>query len=421
MTGIRCRSTNRSTGASAAKPIGRGSPGGFRTISSAGRSVMLVRKAMIIPEPAICAEFGEAPVRRRQERREPHRGRRRGERQRRARLSCGASQRGAQIAVIVTFCAVAHAELEPEIDAEAHEQHEKRHRDHVQRADQEQAESYRDRQTDDQADGDREDDPQGVQRQPQNDENRKKRHGGVQSRVVLQGRELVVIDRHEPGQADPRLIIASRLRSRAVCAIASVAARPGCERAEIEHRLDLDEAAQLARLRRFAAGEDAPRKACGPAGEHLASRCRLPWSWAGSDRRGSAARIARPSAPSDSARRAPLRLGSAASVPRMGSAWRRPSVSRATSPVGKYNNPFRSKKLPLSGWCTARIRSRRAESAWASLVAARSTSSGVGASTTTRMSGCGKALMYWYARCVHAKSGAKSSLTSVLIAKCRAA
>ena len=54
MTGIRCRSTNRSTGASAAKPIGRGSPGGFRTISSAGSSVMLVRKAMIIPEPAIC-------------------------------------------------------------------------------------------------------------------------------------------------------------------------------------------------------------------------------------------------------------------------------------------------------------------------------------------------------------------------------
>ena len=41
------------------------------------------------------------------------------------------------------------------------------------------------------------------------------------------------------------------------------------ERAEIEHRLDLDEAAQLTRLRRFADGEDAPRKARAPAGEHL--------------------------------------------------------------------------------------------------------------------------------------------------------
>src|SRR3984893_2303744 len=53
-TGNRYRSRNRSTGASDAKPIGRGSAGGFRTISNAGNSVMLIKKAMIIPEPAIC-------------------------------------------------------------------------------------------------------------------------------------------------------------------------------------------------------------------------------------------------------------------------------------------------------------------------------------------------------------------------------
>jgi hypothetical protein len=54
ITGRRCRSINRSTGASAAMPIGRASAGGFKTENSAGRSVILVRKAIIIPEPAIC-------------------------------------------------------------------------------------------------------------------------------------------------------------------------------------------------------------------------------------------------------------------------------------------------------------------------------------------------------------------------------
>lgn len=52
-TAIRCRSRSWSTGASAANPIGRGSAGGFSTQSSAGRSVMLVRNAILMPEPAI--------------------------------------------------------------------------------------------------------------------------------------------------------------------------------------------------------------------------------------------------------------------------------------------------------------------------------------------------------------------------------
>src|SRR5215471_4230221 len=65
--------------------------------------------------------------------------------------------------------------------------------------------------------------------------------------------------------------------------------------------------------------------------------------------------------------------------------------------------------------------SRRAVRASTSLPVACSTSSGVGASTTASMSGCGKDRMYWKARCVHGKSRGKRSLTSVLIAKCRAA
>ena len=51
---IRWRCRNPSTGASAAKPIGCGSPGGWSTVNSAGSSVIDVRKAMIMPQPAIC-------------------------------------------------------------------------------------------------------------------------------------------------------------------------------------------------------------------------------------------------------------------------------------------------------------------------------------------------------------------------------
>ena len=90
--------------------------------------------------------------------------------------------------------------------------------------------------------------------------------------MILEGRKPVVIDRHEPGQAYPRLKITSQvqipdgLRDR-ICGRA-----PRLERTEIEHRLDLDEAAQLLRLRRLAARQDTPRKARGPPGERLAHR-----------------------------------------------------------------------------------------------------------------------------------------------------
>ena len=43
----------------------------------------------------------------------------------------------------------------------------------------------------------------------------------------------------------------------------------GFQRAEIEHRLDLDEAAQLLRFRRFAAGESTPGETCGAAGKRF--------------------------------------------------------------------------------------------------------------------------------------------------------
>ncbi len=50
---IRCRPRKWSTGANAANPIGARSGGGFSTASNAGNNVMLLRKAITIPAPAI--------------------------------------------------------------------------------------------------------------------------------------------------------------------------------------------------------------------------------------------------------------------------------------------------------------------------------------------------------------------------------
>ena len=47
-----------------------------------------------------------------------------------------------------------------------------------------------------------------MQRQPQDDEDGKDRNGSIERRILFEGRKPVIIDRHDPGQADPRLIIA---------------------------------------------------------------------------------------------------------------------------------------------------------------------------------------------------------------------
>ena len=50
---IRCRPRKRSTGANVANPIGARSSGGLSIATKAGNNVMLLRKAMTIPAPAI--------------------------------------------------------------------------------------------------------------------------------------------------------------------------------------------------------------------------------------------------------------------------------------------------------------------------------------------------------------------------------
>ena len=50
-----------------------------------------------------------------------------------------------------------------------------------------------------------------MQREPQDDEDGEDRNGSIERRILLEGRKPVIIDRHDPGQPDPRLIIAGEL------------------------------------------------------------------------------------------------------------------------------------------------------------------------------------------------------------------
>ena len=89
------------------------------------------------------AELGHALVIRRHERQEARRGGERRERQRRAGAAARIQQRLVQVVDLVPLGAIADAELQSEIDAEADEQHREIDRYQVERADHQHAEPPR--------------------------------------------------------------------------------------------------------------------------------------------------------------------------------------------------------------------------------------------------------------------------------------
>ena len=106
------------------------------------------------------------------------------------------------------FGPIAHTELQAEIDAQTDKQHKECDRNHIQRADHQETESRRDRQTGGEIDRDRQDDPLVPQRQPKDDNHRDERHRGRQRCALSYCRELVIVHRHQPGQPHPGLEIA---------------------------------------------------------------------------------------------------------------------------------------------------------------------------------------------------------------------
>ncbi len=78
--------------------------------------------------------------------------------------------------------------------------------------------------------------------------------------MVFEGGEFGVVHRHQAGQPHPRLVLAGEVE--AFCGGVDRFGRgaTGFESLKIEDRLDLDEAAQLPRVRRLAGGQRTPRK-----------------------------------------------------------------------------------------------------------------------------------------------------------------
>ena len=87
--------------------------------------------------------------------------------------------------------------------------------------------------------------------------------------MLFEGGEFGVVHRHQAGQPHPRLVLAGQieaLRGGGDCLGGGAA---GLQRLEIEHRLDLDEAAQLARVRRFAGSQRAPGEMRGTTSQRI--------------------------------------------------------------------------------------------------------------------------------------------------------
>ena len=147
-------------------------------------------------------ELGKAAITGWQEREKSDRGGGRSQRQRFAGFLCRASQCDRQLAEFVPFAAISHAELNAEIDAEAHEQHEERDRNQIEGADHGKPKRGGRGKPDHQAKEHRNDDPHRAERQPKNDQDPQQRRQRVAQRAVADHRKLVIVHRHLAGETD---------------------------------------------------------------------------------------------------------------------------------------------------------------------------------------------------------------------------
>ena len=129
-----------------------------------------------------------------------------------------------------------------------------------------------------------------------------------------------------------------------------------------------------------------------------------------------------PARPVSSAPVRPRIEGSPAMISIRGAADSSWAVVLAISSIGRNSRPFLAKNSPEPSGCTASKFLVSPLSFSASALAAELASSGVGASTTARISfSRSKASSNWMSRLRQSSSGEISVLMSVLMAKCRAA
>src|SRR5262245_49215052 len=168
-------------------------------------------------------------------------------------------QRDMQIVDLMALGAIAHAELDPEIDADPDKQHRESDRDRIERSDQGETHCGRYGKANEDADQHGRDDPGRAQRQPQNADQEGERYEGVERGVLLQRSELLVLDGDRAGEADARAILALELEVGDDLADHPRGRLARLKRREIKDRPDLDNSSQLTLLRWLASRKLAPR------------------------------------------------------------------------------------------------------------------------------------------------------------------
>ena len=113
-------------------------------------------------------------------------------------------QRFQQVVFLVTFRAVADAELDAEIDADPDKKHREGNRDRIQRSDHPQPGGGRHRKAGENADQHRHDDARRAERKPQDANQKAERNDDIELPVFLEGAEFLVLDRNWPVSAPAR-------------------------------------------------------------------------------------------------------------------------------------------------------------------------------------------------------------------------
>jgi hypothetical protein len=171
-------------------------------------------------------------------------------------------QGDAQIVDLVAFGAIAHAELNAEIDADAHEQHCERDRDRIERAHHPQSERRRDGQSHENAEEHRQDDFRRLQRQPKDGQHHDDGAERILECMILEGCKLLVLDRDRAGEAQARVVLPFESDIGGRLANCGGGGLARLERAIVDHRADVDEPAQVARRGRLVVHQLPPGKAC---------------------------------------------------------------------------------------------------------------------------------------------------------------
>ena len=188
-------------------------------------------------------------------------GRCRSQRQRVAGLSRRLDERNVGIGLKVALFAVAHAKLQPEINAKPDKQHGKSHGNQIERMHHRQAQRRRHRQSYRKANQHGGNDFQRMQRHPQDQQHHRKRGKAVEQSFVCDCCKFLVGQRHRTGQphAHPFCLTQAKVAHGAADGGGGRAA--GFQRGKIQHRLNDDKLAQGTWFGLFSGNQFAPGKA----------------------------------------------------------------------------------------------------------------------------------------------------------------